>query len=163
MLGHFGFSCMGLIFLVLLFIPNTVWTKRKPQGYTPQKGNRILFCFERAGEVLTCCCALIFSDFNWSGYSAWVWWLFAAAVCMLLYELWWVRYFHSERKLSDFYSSFLGIPVAGATLPVVAFFFLGIYGKVIWMMISAVILGIGHIGIHLEHRRELEQNAFQIQ
>lgn len=153
-MGHFGFSYIGLIFLLLLFVPNILWASRKPQGYTPQKESRVLLCLERAGEILVCCCALCFSDFNWHGYSAWAWWLFAAALCMLLYELWWMRYFRSERKLSDFYSSFLGVPVAGATLPVLAFLLLGIYGKGILMIISVVILGIGHIGIHLTHRKE---------
>ena len=156
-MGHFGFSYIGLIFLILLFIPNFFWTKRKPQEYTPQKENSILFCFERIRETLTCFCALCFSDFNWHGYSIWTWWLFAATLLMLLYELWWIRYFRSERKLNDFYSSFLGVPVAGATLPVIASLLLGIYGKVIWMIISTVILGIGHIGIHLEHRKEIER------
>lgn len=66
-----------------------------------------------------------------------------------------MRYFKSERRLADFYSSLLGIPVVEATLPVLAFFLLGIYGKVIWMLIASVILGIGHIGIHLQHRREM--------
>lgn len=155
MLGHFGFSYIGLIFLLLLFIPNIIWVRRKPKEYSPKKENFILLCFERVGEMLTCCCVLIFSDFNWSGYSVWSWWLFASAGFMLLYELWWVRYFYSERSLSDFYSSFIGIPVAGATLPVIAFFLLGIYGKVIWLLISAIILGIGHIGIHLGHQKEL--------
>ena len=61
----------------------------------------------------------------------------------------------SLQELQDFYSGFLGIPVAGAALPVIAFFLLGIYGKVIWMLAAAVILGIGHIGIHLQHKREL--------
>ena len=154
MLGHFGFSYIGLLFLLLLFIPNIFWTSRKPRGYTAQKENRLLRCFERAGEILTCFCALMFSDLNWHGYSAWAWWLFAAAGLMVLYELWWVRYFRSERTLSDFTSSFFGIPVAGATLPVLALLLLGIYGKLIWLILSAIILGIGHIGIHWTHRKE---------
>lgn len=33
---------------------------------------------------------------------------------------------------------------------------LGIYGRVVWMLLAAAILGIGHIGIHLQHRRQLE-------
>lgn len=36
----------------------------------------------------------------------------AAFALMVMYEIWWVRYFRSERRLADFYSSFLGIPVA---------------------------------------------------
>lgn len=42
-------------------------------------------------------------------------------------------------------------------MPVAAFLLLGIYGKVIWLIISIIILGIGHIGIHLQHLKELEK------
>ena len=75
---------------------------------------------------------------------------------MILYEVFWIRYFRSEKTMKDFYSSILGIPVAGATLPVLAFLLLAIYGKNIILGIAVVILGIGHIGIHLMHRREIE-------
>ena len=34
-------------------------------------------------------------------------------------------------------------------------FLLGVYGKVIWLMISVIILEIGHIGIHRKHRKEI--------
>ena len=57
--------------------------------------------------------------------------------------------------MKDMYSSLLGVPVAGATLPVFAFFLLGIYGKNILLVIATVILGIGHIGIHLNHKKEI--------
>lgn len=157
MFGHFGFSYIGLLFLLLLFLPNLLWASRKPQGYTSKNENRVLLLFEWAGEALTCCCALAFSDFNLYGWTPWSWWLVAAFSLMLLYELWWFRYFRSQRKLSDFYSSLFFIPLAGATLPVLAFFLLGIYGRVLWMLIAAVLLGIGHIGIHLQHKRELSK------
>lgn len=155
MSGHIGFSYIGLIFMLMLFIPNLIWTKKLPQGYNPQNENKILLFFERVGEVLVTCCALFFSDFNLHKWSDWSWWLVAAIVLMIMYECWWIRYFLSERTLSDFYSSFFSIPVAGATLPVIAFLLLGVYGKVIWLIISVVILGIGHIGIHLQHRKEI--------
>ena len=148
MTGHFGFSYVGLLFLLLLFIPNIIWTTKKPQGYTSGNENKALLLFEKTGEALTTICVLIFDDFNLHSWSNWSWWLVAAFVLMAMYELWWIRYFLSERKLSDFYSSFLGVPLAGATLPVFAFLLLGIYGKVIWLSAAAVILGIGHIGIH---------------
>lgn len=151
--GHFGFSYVGLIFLLMLFVPNIIWARNKPQGYTADGENRVLLAFERVGEVLTTACALIFDDFNLRGWSAWTWWLIASFALMIMYELWWVRYFRSERKLSDFYSGFCGIPLAGATLPVAAFLLLGVYGRVVWMVASAVLLGIGHIGIHAGHSR----------
>ncbi|MCH5325354.1 MAG: hypothetical protein J1E39_09070 [Eubacterium sp.] len=158
-MGHFGFSYIGLIFLLMLFIPNIIWAKNQPQGYTAENENKLLLVFERAGEALTSGCALIFSDFNLNGWTVWCWWLIAAFALMLLYELWWIRYFRSERRQEDFYSSILGVPLAGATLPVAAFFLLGVYGKVIWMLIASVILGIGHIGIHIQHSKEIKDKS----
>ena len=155
MFGNFGFSYIGLLFLLMLFIPNIIWAKRKPQGYTSENENKILLFFERLGEVLTCCCSLVFSDFNIHKWTLWSLWLITAFLFMIMYEAWWVRYFRSERRLSDFYSSFSGIPLAGATLPVIAFFMLGIYGKVGCMLIAAFILGIGHIGIHIQHKNSI--------
>lgn len=157
-MGHFGFSYIGFIFLLMLFIPNMIWARKKPEGYTADGENKILGLFERIGEILVCCCALIFSDFNFREITAWSGWLIAAIMLMVLYEIWWIKYFCSERQLKDFYTGILFIPLAGATLPVMAFGLLGIYGKVIWMLIAVVILGIGHIGIHLEHYYKLNKN-----
>lgn len=139
----------------MLMIPNLIWTKNQPKGYSARNENKVLLFLERVGEVLTTCCALVFSDFNLQKWSIWTLWLIVAFALMIMYEIWWIRYFKSNRTLMDFYSSFLGVPVAGATLPVIAFFFLGIYGKVIWMIIACIVLGIGHIGIHWQHRKEI--------
>lgn len=76
---------------------------------------------------------------------------------MVLYELFWIRYFQSPRTMEDFYRSFLGIPVAGATLPVAATLLIAVYGKNPLLFAAGVILGIGHIGIHLAHRKELSE------
>lgn len=154
-MGHPGFSYVGLIFLLMLIVPNLIWTKHKPKDYNNQNENKVLLAFEQTGQVCVTCASLIFSDFNIHYWSLWSLWLIAACVLIILYEFWWIRYFKSKKGLKDFYSSLFGIPVAGATLPVIAFFCLGIYGKVIWMLVSVVILGIGHIGIHLQHYREL--------
>lgn len=154
-MGHFGFSYVGFLFLLMLFIPNLIWTKHRPAGYSPRRENKALLGFEKAGQALVTCTALMFSDFNLRPWSPWSLWLLASCGLMLLYEGWWIRYFRSPKTLGDFYRGFFGIPVAGATLPVAAFLLLGIYGKVVWLILSAVILGIGHIGIHLQHQREI--------
>lgn len=154
-MGHFGFSYVGLIFLLMLTIPNLIWVKHQPQGYDPHNENKVLLAFERVGQVCVTCTALIFSDFNPQGWSSRTLWLVGAVALMLMYEGWWIRYFRSKKSLADFYSSYCGVPVAGATLPVVAFFLLGVYGKVLWLMISVIILGIGHIGIHLQHLKDI--------
>ncbi len=150
-----GFSYIGLIYLIMLFIPNIIWTKNRPEGYEQcvEKENKVLLAFERTGEMLVCICALIFSDFNIRN-TYWIWCLITSFVFMVLYEIYWFRYFKSGKTMKDFYSSLFGIPVAGATLPVIAFFLLGVYGYNAFLLISVIILGIGHIGIHIGHRNE---------
>lgn len=156
---HFGFSYVGLVFLVMLMVPNIIWTKNQPLNYEKYvvKENKYLLLLERIGEVLVSCIVLIFSDFNIKPWSAWEWWLVGAFFLMILYEIYWVRYFLSKKTMKDFYSSILGIPVAGATLPVMAFALLAVYGKNIILGIAVIILGIGHIGIHLMHKKEAER------
>ena len=154
---HFGFSYIGLIFLIMLFVPNGVWAKNKPEDYDKYVGNenKFLLALERTGEVATTVLVLIFSDFNFRQFTIWSLWLIAAIVFMVLYELYWIRYFRSKKTMADMYSSYAGFPVAGASLPCLAFFCLGIYGTNIFMIVSALILSIGHIGIHIMHRNEV--------
>lgn len=156
---QFGFSYIGLLFLLLLFVPNLFWTKNKPKDYEKyvKNENRILKIFENIGQILVTVIILIFKDFNIRTDSLWSIWLILSAMFMLLYELYWIRYFKSEKTMRDFYSSVIGIPVAGATLPVIAFLLLGIYGKNIALVLAVIILGIGHIGIHINHKKEISQ------
>ena len=155
---HFGFSYVGLIFLIMLMVPNIIWTRKQPKDYEKYSGNenKVLLLFERTGEILVSCAVLIFSDFNIKPWSNWSWWLIAAFVLMILYEVFWIRYFKSPRTMQDFYRELLGIPVAGASLPVMAFLLLAVYGKNIILGIAVLILGIGHIGIHWNHKKEIE-------
>ena len=158
-MGQIGFSYVGLIYLLMLFIPNGIWVKYKPVGYDFQGENVILVIFEKVGQVCVTCCALIFLDFNVNNLSLWSIWLLVSFALMIIYEMYWLRYFRGEHTLWDFYRSFWGIPVPGASLPVAVFLLLGIYGKVIWMIISIIILGVGHIGIHIQHlKRYKEKN-----
>lgn len=159
MMGTFGFSYVGAIFLLCLLVPNLLWTRCRPRDYDPSVESRSLLALERTGQVWTTCAALVFQDFNLRPWTPWSWWLIGAAALMVLYELWWLRYFRSARTMADFTSSLLGVPVAGASLPVAAFFLLGIYGRVVWMLLGVTVLGMGHIGIHLRHRREIRKET----
>lgn len=60
--------------------------------------------------------------------------------------------------MKDFYTSFLGIPLAGATLLIFSYLMLGIYGKNVLLILAAVILGIGHIGIHYLHKKDIKES-----
>ncbi len=153
---QFGFSYIGLIFLIMLFAPNFVWSRNKPKDYEKyvKNENRILSILEKIGQVSVVCFSLIFADLN-INISIWLLILILAFTLMILYELYWIRYFKSPKTMHDMYSGFLAIPVPGATLPVFAFMLLGIYGKNIFLIISRIIQGIGHIGIHMGHKKEL--------
>ena len=150
----FGFSYVGVIYLLMLFIPNIIWAKNKPKGYDASDENKTLGFFERVGEALCTCCVLIFSDFNLHA-TKWIIWLLISFLLMVIYEIYWIRYFKSDKTLENFYKPMMGIPVPGASLPVMAFLILGIYGTNIFMIISSLILGIGHIGIHKGHCKKL--------
>lgn len=143
----------------MLWIPNAMWAKRLPTGYNSSDENKILLVFERVGQVLCTASILLFTDYNPQIFELWIAWFIASALLMILYEVNWIYYFRSEKTVSDFYRPFFGIPALGATLPVAAFLLLGIYGKVIWLIISAIILGIGHIGIHLQHIKKIEKGS----
>ena len=153
---NFGFSYIGLIYLLMLMIPNLIWTKHQPTGYEKYVGseNKVLAALERIGEVAVSAIVLVFTDFNLKPWTNWSWWLVASFALMVLYEIYWIRYFRSEKTMQDFYRDLWVIPVAGATLPVAAFMLLAIYGKNIFLAAAVLILGVGHIGIHWVHWRE---------
>ena len=140
------------------FIPNLIWAKNQPEGYSAEGESKLLQTLERIGQVLITSMSLCFADLNFRPWTAWSGWLLAAAAFMVMYEGFWLRYFRGERTLEDFYGRFWGVPVAGATLPVLAAVCLGIYGKNLWYLLAAIALGVGHIGIHLQHRRGFEED-----
>lgn len=149
-----GFSYIGLIFILMLVIPNVIWSKNKPKDYDKysKNENKVLLVFERIGEVLVTCLSLIFKDPNLTGKSSIF--LIIAIILIILYEIYWVRYFISNKTMQDMYRSLIKIPVAGATLPVLSFLFFGIYKSNIFLIISTIIFGIGHIGICLNHYKK---------
>ena len=153
---RFGFSIAGVVFLAMLFIPNIKWAKSQPLGYEElsRRENRTLLMFERAGQVLATCSSVVFVCPQ--GFSLpWLLWLIVAFLLMLLYEAAWTRYFKGEERLDGMYQPLGPIPVPIASLPVAALALLGIWYQSPITVIAALILGIGHVGIHLEHLREL--------
>ena len=157
---QFGFSIVGVVFLLMLFVPNIRWAKNQPSGYEKiaSHENKVLLAFERVGQVLTTCTAVVFVCPQ--GFALpWLLWLIAAFALMLLYELAWLRYFHGGERLDGMYRPLGPIPVPIASLPVAAFVLLGIWHQSPLAVIAAVILGIGHIGIHLGHLRELSDET----
>lgn len=156
-LPKWGVSIVGMGFLLMLFIPNIIWSKNLPDGYeeSAKHENKLLLTLERAGEGLVSTLVLIDRRTDRFSLSPRIGYLVLALVLMILYELYWRKYFLSAHKLSDMYSDYCGFPLAGASLPVFAVFLIGIYACNVFIIVSAIILGIGHIGIHLMHKKEI--------
>lgn len=160
-----GFCATGFVFLLMLFIPNIIWMrKEKPVWYEKsiKSENKILLAIERIGEVMVSVSFVIFTSLNpkvmiFEGfYFEWkiiVW--ITAFVLMVLYESYWIKYFRSPKTIRDFYMSFAGFPIAGATIPVITCLILGIYSENVIIICASIILGVGHLGIHLLHRKEI--------
>ncbi|WP_249529643.1 hypothetical protein [Paenibacillus brevis] len=157
MMGHLGFSYVGLIYLLMLFIPNIIWSKSQPIDNEKIHENKAFILLERVGQVGCTGTLLIFSDFNITAFSLWSLWLISSFLLMILYEICWIRYFTGEQTKEEIYRSFFGIPLPLASLPVMAFLLLGIYGKVIWLIAFVIIFGIGHIGIHIQHLKAIKR------
>ena len=121
-----------------------------------------MLIFERVGQVAVSTALVFFFALNPKVmvlddglYFEWkiIIWMMALTL-MILYECYWMKYFKSSKTMKDYYSSFVGFPLAGATLPVMAVVLLGIYSENVIVICSAIILGIGHIGIHYMHKKE---------
>ena len=154
-MGNLGLSYFGTMYMIMILVPNIKWSKNKPSNYNPQDENPILLFLERSGQILCTITVVCFSNTNPQKIDLWLIWLVLSLVLMLLYEGFWLRYFRGQHTMSDFYRPYLGFPYPGASLPVTAFLFLGIYGKLWALIIASIILAIGHIGIHIHHYRKL--------
>lgn len=167
---HLGFSAGGLLFLLMLYIPNILSIRFLPEGYGKMSSqeNPVLQFLEKAGEIGLTITAVIFSDFNpriivssnGIQFPAAMMYFLLAFMIMTLYNLYWIHYFRSQRTMKDFYNDYAGFPLAGATLPVLAALLLGAYGRNLYMLAAAVCLGIGHVGIHYNHWKDLSRSGF---
>lgn len=103
---HFGFSYVGLIFLLMLIVPNLIWSKNKPLDYDKyiRNENKILRLFERIGEISVTFISLVFSDFNINKISNESMLLLISFILMILYEIYWIKYFKSKKEMKDMYS-----------------------------------------------------------
>lgn len=154
----FGFSYIGLSFLLLLLIPNIIWSKHQPKNdaqYVKQE-NRYLRILERIGEVVISCLLVICKNFHIPQSSVGIILLVLSYMCMVFYEICWIRYFKSPKTMSHFYRPFMKLPIPLAILPIFAFVMLGLYGANMYLIIATLVFGIGHIGIHLQHYRQIK-------
>lgn len=157
---HFGFSYCGLLFLCMLLVPNIAFTRFLPAdfGEYSKKERKLLLILERVGEAGMVCLLPIFREHDLQELAPRALLLGAALVLMGLYEVYWLRYIRSDRTMTALYRPLFGIPLPGAVLPVAAGLLVSVYGRNIFLFAAAVCLGIGHVGIHFAHWKEVQND-----
>ncbi|MGD0038431.1 MAG: hypothetical protein ABSC53_14180 [Bacteroidota bacterium] len=82
--------------------------------------------------------------------------LIMMSFALVVYYTGWVRYLVKGCSETLFYKSMFGIPLPMAIMPVIYFILASILLGSTWLMISAILLGIGHITISLQSSRRIK-------
>ncbi len=153
------FSVAGLLILAVIFTPNLLFMVFPPR-HIPEDpaSDGVLFTIcERIGQA-GCILLLLFcgADLKNNPPDSW----FALmAVCILIYEALWVRYFLRGREFALLFNPLWGIPVPMAVFPVLAFGFAAMWARSLWLGIAAAVLAVGHLANSWNTYLGLSRNA----
>ncbi len=78
---------------------------------------------------------------------------------LVVYYAGWIRYIVEGRSEGLFYKSMLGVQLPMAVMPVVYFISASILFGSGWLMLSSILLGVGHITVSWQHSRGVEQGT----
>lgn len=159
-----GFSFTGMLCLVMFIIPKLLWEKKsRAEGFKINTRNKVLSVMAQFGQVAVIVVLLVFKSsdpyirlleegiyFDWK-IIIWV----TALVAMNLYLVRGIVCVCSKKKRRDLYSFFAGFPVAGALMPAISAFLLGLYSMNLILMAVSVIWGTGFIGTRINRLRKV--------
>ena len=137
---EYGFSVMGFLFVVFLLLPSFYWVNLPDYDRYRSEKQGIFQGIERIGLTASICIAMIFRNFNYQGFQFRLFFLILAWAALLLYELHWMVCV--RRKIPPVSVGKLSMTV----LSPAALVLLGIYGNAWWLVLTAVVYGIGHVG-----------------
>lgn len=153
-----GFSIIGTIIAIAIFIPNLLMIKFPPNNAPKDlKDAGIIFTvLERIGQV-GCILILVISKTNFEKLTINIWAVFMGS-CLLIYYFLWARYVVKGQEYNLLWEPLSFIPIPMAVFPVGVFLFAAILGKSIWLVILVVFLGIGHFANSWHSYKELKKN-----
>lgn len=156
-----GFSIIGTIIAIAIFIPNLLMIKFPPNKAPKDlKDAGIIFTvLERIGQV-GCILILVISKNNFERLTINIWTVFMGS-CLLIYYFLWARYVVKGQEYKLLWEPLSFIPIPMAVFPVGAFLFAAILGKSIWLSILVVFLGIGHFANSWHSYKELKRIIFK--
>lgn len=151
---RFGFSWLGVAFVVTLFVPDIVWARNRPGGPEPQATSSMALGLERLGQILVCAALITCEPLQIGAFDPASWLVVGAAALMAAYEVWWAKYFRKHRNEPGFFGGSLYIPIGGALLSITSLLLLGIYARDLLSIAAVAVLGIGRVAVDQEHRKQ---------
>lgn len=135
------FNLFGLIFMVILLIPNIIFSFKCKNGFENKWMNPSIEIIERIGRY-GCFCFMIINIpktcFGWWSDEAFAVYLIVDFILIILYCLIWIICF---KKNSLFRALFLSI------IPSVLFFFSGMMSRSVLLILSSILFAPSHIAI----------------
>ena len=140
-------NIFGLIFIIIIMIPNTIYAVRCKDGFINKWQNKTVELLEQIGSF-GCFGCMIFNIpgtwFGWWSDEAFAVYLVVNVILVLLYCLIWIIYF---KKNTVFRALALSI------LPSIIFIFSGIMSRSVLLIASAVLFAPCHILISYKNAR----------
>ncbi len=137
-LGMNWLNVFGLIFVVLLLIPNIIYAI-KEKNHKNKCKNKFMNVIEQIGRY-GCMFLMVFNigiaEFGFCSVGAFVVYLFGSAFLMILYWIIWMLYFYKQTYLKQ---------ILLALVPICLFLLSGSTMRHYLLIIFGVIFGIAHI------------------
>ena len=133
------FNVFGLIFIVVIMIPNVVFAIKRKDGFDNKWDNKFVEFIEQAGRF-GCFGFMIFNIpgtwFGWWSDEAFALYLIVDGILVTIYCATWIIYF---KKSSVFRALALSI------IPSILFLFSGIMSRSVLLIIATVLFAPSHI------------------
>lgn len=142
-LGLSWINIFGLVFVILLLIPNIVYAVKVKNQENKCK-NKFMIILEQIGRY-GCMFLMVFNVgiFEFRSIYAFLAYLFGNTLIMVLYWIFWILYFCKQTYIRQ---------IMLAVLPTCMFLLSGIALLHYFLIIFAVIFGIGHIYVTNENK-----------
>ena len=135
------FNVFGLIFIVVIMIPNVVFAIKNKDGFNNKSGNKYVEIIEQAGRF-GCFGFMIFNIpgtwFGWWSDEAFALYLIVDGILVMLYCAIWIICF---KKNSVFRALALSV------IPSALFLFSGIISRSVLLTVASVLFAPSHIAI----------------
>jgi hypothetical protein len=142
---------LGGAITLLVLLPNLLavfFPARKQldkSGRPDPKQLKLFTAVERIGQA-ACFVLPFFYRLDFSSVKGGIA-LAVMALALAVYYAGWVRYLLLGRDEALFYRSLLCIPLPMAVMPVVYFLAASLFLSSVWLLLAAIILGVGHINV----------------